>query len=164
MISPLNLLTIFRSYIECQPCNRQFSSDEALQSHLQHSSRHFWCDPCNRVFNSEDALESHLSTAKAHKWCYTCDPCNEVFDSGEALENHLLTAVAHTWCYTCNRGFISAGALESHMRNAVVHRYALANSPSLEEPSRAPQAAYCCSQCNMGFQESFQLRDVSVKL
>ena len=159
-----NPLTISRSYFECQPCDRQFATDEALQSHLEHSSRHFWCNPCNRVFNSEEALESHLSTAKAHRWCYTCSPCNQVFNSEEALESHLLTSEAHTWCYTCNRGFISAGALQSHMRNAVVHRYALANSMNLQVPSTAPKATHGCAECNISFKEPFQLREVSIKI
>ena len=191
MTSSANLLTLSRSFFECQPCDRQFATDEALQSHLQHSSRHFWCNPCNRLFNSEEALESHLSTAKAHKWCHTCSPCNLVFNSQEALESHLstseahtrcytcspcnllfnsevaleshlFTSEAHTWCYTCNRGFISAGALQSHMRNAVVHRYALANSMTPQQPSTAPQPTNCCDKCNISFKEPFQLREVSV--
>ena len=143
-----------RSLFECQPCDRKFTSDEALQSHLQHSSRHFWCNPCNRVFNSQQGLESHLSTSKAHKQCYTC-----------------------------NRGFISAGALQSHM-NTVLHRYALADStgtqipdtqkpytqkpnpkePNPQKPSTALQAPHFCTKCNISFKEPFQLREVSVQI
>ncbi|KAH7080796.1 zinc-binding domain-containing protein [Paraphoma chrysanthemicola] len=51
----------------CQPCQRNFSSDEALQQHKRESSAHkFDCTTCNRHFKNDQALTQHLQNAAVH--------------------------------------------------------------------------------------------------
>jgi hypothetical protein len=51
----------------CVPCDRVFSSHDALQRHKRDSSAHkFDCTTCDRHFNSDKALAQHYQNAAAH--------------------------------------------------------------------------------------------------
>lgn len=51
----------------CVPCDRDFSSDEALQQHKRDSSAHkFDCTTCDRHFSNDKALAQHYQNATVH--------------------------------------------------------------------------------------------------
>ncbi|CZT13841.1 uncharacterized protein RAG0_17333 [Rhynchosporium agropyri] len=47
----------------CDPCDRYFSSQQALQQHLDSPAHDFDCDECDRSFNSQQALQQHLNSS-----------------------------------------------------------------------------------------------------
>ncbi|KAK0113063.1 hypothetical protein ONS95_014769 [Cadophora gregata] len=70
----------------CVPCGRYFSSQQALQQHLDSPAHEFDCDDCDRSFKSQHALQQHLDSP-AH--CYNCGECGRSFKSQHALQQHL---------------------------------------------------------------------------
>jgi hypothetical protein len=51
----------------CVPCDRDFSSDEALQQHKRDSSAHkFDCATCDRHFSNDKARAQHYQNAAIH--------------------------------------------------------------------------------------------------
>lgn len=59
----------YSNMFECETCDRNFSSDEALQQHLRDSRAHavtLECETCDRTFNSDEALQQHLRDLPAH--------------------------------------------------------------------------------------------------
>lgn len=51
----------------CEPCHRDFTSDESLQQHKRDSAAHkFGCTTCDRRFKSDKALEQHYQNAAVH--------------------------------------------------------------------------------------------------
>ncbi|CAH0023061.1 unnamed protein product [Clonostachys rhizophaga] len=110
----------------CAPCDRSFSSDEALRQHLQTSWAHaqFDCDTCDRKFMTKDALGQHLKTSPVHLPSVhlppvDCKTCGRSFKSEEALQQHLQSpAHAPTFdCKSCNRSFRNDEALKQHMKS-----------------------------------------------
>lgn len=65
----------------CVPCDRYFSSHQALQQHLDSPAHEFDCDECDKSFQSQHALQQHLDSPahipKARK-CYPGIPRSEV--------------------------------------------------------------------------------------
>ncbi|KAH6852782.1 zinc-binding domain-containing protein [Alternaria alternata] len=53
----------------CVPCNRTFSSGQALRQHEEDSPKHgpFDCKACNRSFSSQDALTQHRNDSPVHQ-------------------------------------------------------------------------------------------------
>ncbi|KAK7221888.1 hypothetical protein V2G26_009891 [Clonostachys chloroleuca] len=112
----------------CAPCDRSFSSDEALRQHLQTSRAHapFYCDTCDRKFMTKDALEQHLKTSPvhlpsvdSHDPTFLCKNCDRSFKSDEALQQHMQSpAHAPTFdCKICSRSFKSDEGLKQHMKS-----------------------------------------------
>jgi hypothetical protein len=71
----------------CEPCDRTFSSEEALQQHLQCSRIHTlsFCEECDRSFGSGEALQQHLRESSVHIPSFDCETCDRSFDSDGTL-------------------------------------------------------------------------------
>ncbi|KAJ5253215.1 hypothetical protein N7489_003625 [Penicillium chrysogenum] len=111
----------------CEPCNRSFGSQDALDPHLGDSPAHapsYDCEPCNRSFGSQAALDQHLGDSPAHALSYDCEPCNRSFGSQDALDRHLGDSPVHALsydCEPCNRSFGSQDALDRHLYDSPAH-------------------------------------------
>lgn len=134
----------------CAPCDRSFSSDEALRQHLQTSRAHaqFECNTCDRKFMTKVALEQHLKTSpihlpSVHLPSVDCKTCGRSFKSDEALQQHMQSpAHAPTFdCKICSRSFKSDEALTQHMKS-------LAHDSTLN-----------CQTCDRKFQSKEALED-----
>jgi hypothetical protein len=82
------------------------------------------CDPCERSFGSQEALDQHLRDSPAHAPSYECELCNRSLSSQEALNEHLQDSPAHAPSYECelyDRSFSSQEALDQHLRDSPVH-------------------------------------------
>ncbi len=82
----------------CEPCDRSFGSQDALNQHLRDSPAHALscnCGPCDRSFGSQDALNQHLRDSPAHTPSYDCGPCSRSFGSQDALNQHLRDSPLH---------------------------------------------------------------------
>ncbi|WPG98890.1 Hypothetical protein R9X50_00169000 [Acrodontium crateriforme] len=55
----------------------------------------FHCNPCDRVFTSERALNQHLNDSPAHAQTVECNPCDRTFVSEDALNQHLRDSPLH---------------------------------------------------------------------
>ncbi|KAI5077332.1 hypothetical protein GOP47_0007156 [Adiantum capillus-veneris] len=123
----------------CDKCERSFVSEQALQAHLTHSSRHGqYCDKCERHFVSQQALQAHLTHSSHHHYIGDedfsyCAKCERSFVSKQALQAHLTHSSRHNnkdlrhhcaskrhrapfiSCLRCKAGFVSASALTKHI-------------------------------------------------
>ncbi|KAI0440643.1 zinc-binding domain-containing protein [Xylaria telfairii] len=168
--------------LRCLPCNRSFSSKEALRQHLRSSPAHeFRCDICGKRCNSEEALKQHKQNAPSHTPLLKCDICSKSFRSDEALKQHVRNAPAHAPqprpCDVCNRSFSSDEALKQHMRDAPAHNALpkcticdrfFGSSEALQQhigdsPAHAP--SFQCNLCDKSFksEEALQQHTQSAK-
>lgn len=105
----------------CVPCNRSFTSREALLQHKRNAPAHaatFHCGDCNRSFRSQDALDQHRRST-AHAATFACAHCERSFGSQDALDQHRRSST-HTATFTCGdcgRSFGSENALVQHRRS-----------------------------------------------
>jgi stress-induced morphogen len=109
----------------CQPCDRYFDSERALQQHTDNSNAHAYsssssesddnyeCDTCTRSFATQRAVEQHMDAVGHHAPQYECDVCTRKFASRAASESHM-NAVGHWqhYCQDCKRKFDNANALK----------------------------------------------------
>jgi len=85
----------------CQPCDRYFGGQRALQQHLNSPAHHiFECDECDRSFDSQQALNQHINSP-AHIPVYECDECDRSFSSQQSLDQHL-NSPAYAPVYECD--------------------------------------------------------------
>ena len=99
----------------CSRCDRYFSSNHALEQHLESSSRHHACDSCNRDFATEEALTDHWRDSSKHSYCKDCD---EHFEDDDELEGHWVESSSHFYCQECNEHFDDNEELEDHLDEA----------------------------------------------
>ncbi|VUC22459.1 unnamed protein product [Clonostachys rosea] len=157
----------------CTPCDRSFSSDEALQQHLQTSRVHalFDCNTCHRKFKTKDALEQHLKTSPIHLPSVNCEACGRSFKSDEALQQHLQSpAHAPSFdCESCDRSFKSDEALKQHMKSPVHDPLfpckncdrSFKSAEALKQHMKSPahDSTLNCQTCNRRFQSKGALED-----
>lgn len=151
----------------CYTCDRAFTSQGALNQHLNDSRAHastFDCDPCDRAFSSQKALDQHLNDSPAHIQTFECNPCDRTFVSEEALSQHLNDSPAHVQTFECNpcdRTFVSEEALNQHLRDSPLHQrlsdtplnFFFRSFPTFEyDPSLAPSISYKRLQQHMCWQ------------
>ncbi|KAI1367676.1 zinc-binding domain-containing protein [Xylaria arbuscula] len=167
---------------ECLPCNRTFSSKDALRQHQRSSPAHdFKCEICGKRCNSEEAREQHKKNAPSHAPQLKCNTCNKLFGSDEALKQHVRDAPAHgpqqATCDICNRSFGSDEALEQHVRDAPAHNASLkcaicnkffGSDEALQQhmrDSRVHVVSFQCDICDKSFkgEEALQQHTQSAK-
>lgn len=122
---------------ECDPCDRSFESQHALDQHLNSPAQHpsYECDPCDRSFGSQYGLDQHLNS-HVHHPSYECDQCDHNFWTAQALDDHRENAAGHRRikCIAvgCSRVFGSRSAMMRHWEggkccagiNSLVDRFA----------------------------------------
>lgn len=107
---------------DCDDCDRRFASLHALQQHLDSSIHAFKCDDCDRRFGSDEALQQHLNSPVHAFDCDDCDDCDRRFGSEEALQQHLNSSVHALDCNDCDRRFSSERALQQHL-DSPIHNF-----------------------------------------
>lgn len=172
--------------LRCLPCNRSFSTKEALRQHLRSSPAHdFRCEICGKRCSSEEALKQHKKNAPSHAPSNApllkCDICGKSFKSDEALKQHVRDAPAHASqlipCDICDRSFSSDEALKQHMRDAPAHNASLkcticdkffGSDEALQQHIRdspAHASSFQCDICDKSFksEEALQQHTQSAK-
>jgi hypothetical protein len=78
----------------CLQCDRSFSSQSALDQHLNSSihASEFICEDCDRSFGSQSALDQHLNSS-IHAPEFVCEDCDRSFSSQSALDQHLNSSI-----------------------------------------------------------------------
>ena len=74
--------------IECQECNKKFSSQERLNNHKSkvHSGAIFKCEHCPRTFTKLGEKNCHENN---HTRPFKCDQCDKTFGKNSTLQGHL---------------------------------------------------------------------------
>ncbi|KAG6811274.1 hypothetical protein H0H92_008268 [Tricholoma furcatifolium] len=101
----------------CDPCDRLFSTQSALDHHKRDSPNHHFCYPCGQEFNTWKGLKEHYVQSGAHAYCQYCD---EHFEDGDELVRH--KGVKHAWCRWCDKVLKNAYGLQQHYEKAEAHR------------------------------------------
>ncbi len=72
----------------CGPCNRDFSSTQALLQHRRMSKQHIYdCTRCQRSFGSHKARQQHLLDSAKHNVCIECNDKPD-FNTQDELDDH----------------------------------------------------------------------------
>ncbi|KIK18783.1 hypothetical protein PISMIDRAFT_175074 [Pisolithus microcarpus 441] len=144
--------------IVCDPCNKTFKSNEALQAHTaaKHPSGPN-CGVCQHKATSATALEAHVNEVHCCTVCrdgivrdvktlddhmvehthpFRCEICETIYRSEEERSVHFTSSDRHPLCTECQTGFVDAAALQSHVSS---------NHPSPRIPS--PRKELKCPQC-----------------
>ena len=146
----------------CTACSRQFSTQEALESDVMHSKRHFWCPRCNRHFASRDAHSEHLEKSQRD---WLCNYHSIDFSSNEALTGRYCDS--HNHCVRCARFFVSAAAREEHYQYSRSHWICNTHASDyttcqeLYQHYESDPSHFWCSLCSKVYETSAQLKDVS---
>ncbi|XP_037029901.1 zinc finger protein 2 homolog [Bradysia coprophila] len=141
----LNTTTINKpSSFECTECQKVFSKQESLASHMKmHKSdqKEYFCEFCPKSFTKMNKLTRHTkihSDEKAHK----CNICEKTFALGGQLIDHMnkhKNLKPHV-CPHCNKGFQQSCTLKDHIR---IH---------------TRDTPYLCSECGKAFNNGSNLR------
>ena len=101
---------------ECKFCKRRFRIGTGnLKRHMQ--KEHPSCKPCNRAFTSEEALQQHLNSSRHMEECKFCD---ERFATGTTeLSRHMTRS--HAYCNPCDRYFVNEAAFQQHSQDSARH-------------------------------------------
>ncbi|KAI9101260.1 hypothetical protein DFS34DRAFT_684356 [Phlyctochytrium arcticum] len=97
--------------LKCQPCQKQFISTSALDTHEKALHPPF-CKLCDCTFPNQKALREHIKTSPAHLSLIFCKLCDCFFPDRFALKEHITTSPAHVLqCRSCTKRCISTSAL-----------------------------------------------------
>ena len=113
-IEPPALLSLLRTstiYLMayCDRCERWFSSDRALEQHIEDSLAHgHWpCDDCNLDFGSFYARQEHYKQSRNHHYCWECV---RLFKFKESKMQHM--EAKHWYCRVHDRVSNSSAAMD----------------------------------------------------
>lgn len=108
----------------CGRCQRYFTSQNGLRSHLENSAahKHTYCKPCERDFTSYDSRRQHYVNNSAHEDTY-CARCDEDFEDSEDYDDHFASSDEHHYCAQCDRDFDDNEELTDHLLRSYSHHY-----------------------------------------
>ena len=105
----------------CRPCPicKQLSTKKNLRRHIRdvHERESFKCGSCNRCFSKEDKLNSHMKVAHNKKTNFKCKKCNFNFSSKHCLKDHIKhvhNKIKEHACAVCDRAFGNRFDLKIH--------------------------------------------------
>ncbi|KAF8545049.1 hypothetical protein BDD12DRAFT_771577 [Trichophaea hybrida] len=136
------------SHSHCEPCNRTFVSDTALQAHLENSPRHDYCESCERQFRSETAYEMHMASVVHKPVCEAldCRFCGKSFAAVSALAHHLESGGCGGGA---TREMVDMTVMAADTQGVVVARSRFLTSPTPHSLSTAliPAHPLACPLC-----------------
>ncbi|GAA6008684.1 hypothetical protein JCM11491_003399 [Sporobolomyces phaffii] len=113
---------LFFEHNWCKPCDRFFSSPNALHSHKANSGAHNMCLLCDSDFTSDAELTAHYRSAH-----YRCEACSSVFKSEVGRHEH--GRQKHLYCVEHRRAFLSPANYQAHF-NSKLHQPAQVACPT----------------------------------
>ncbi|KAH8655589.1 hypothetical protein BX600DRAFT_469927 [Xylariales sp. PMI_506] len=114
----------------CDPCDRWFQNEDALQRHLQHSKQHDYCLRCDRAFKCTYAKDQHIKDSARHNVCTFCSQHPD-FDTRNRLKKHV--EEEHNGCFECWLKFSNHESLVQH--DVDVHGFCKACAKFFKFPS-----------------------------
>ncbi|KAJ5719597.1 hypothetical protein N7493_007175 [Penicillium malachiteum] len=95
----------------CRICGMWLGNYDNARIHCATTKAHSWCEPCERVFVSENALENHQLDSDLHNICWICEPEKD-FDTERDLDHHLDNC--HYFCEICEDYYQTEDDLKDH--------------------------------------------------
>ena len=121
--TPSHNASYISTVYHCQKCNRNFSSNTALQHHIysKHedpATKKYPCRQCSKRFNTTASLARH---ERAHRglFAHTCMFCQKGFATRDHLQGHVSsnhTGERTFHCVTCGKNFLYKTHLNAHQR------------------------------------------------
>ena len=121
--TPSHNASYISTVYHCQKCNRNFSSNTALQHHIysKHedpASKIYPCSQCSKRFNTTASLTRH---ERAHRglFAHTCMFCQKGFATRDHLQGHVSsnhTGERTFHCNECGKNFLYKTHLNAHLR------------------------------------------------
>ncbi len=109
--------------IECEQCNKQFSSRRAHQRHLvmmhkENDKSNFVCPQCSQCFSQQCNLTSHINTIHSKVKNYKCtyENCTRAFTKKANLDAHISRHKGEIFtCYLCDKELKTKEGLKKHL-------------------------------------------------
>lgn len=159
--------------IQCQLCNKVFSTKTAFQAHHRTHTKEtedpYRCNICSKTFAVPARLTRHYRTHTGEK-PFRCEFCNKSFSVKENLSVHrrIHTKERPYKCDVCSRAFEHSGKLHRHMRihtGERPHKCTICSKTFIQSGqlvihmrTHTGEKPYVCSVCQKGFTCSKQLK------
>ncbi|XP_018335125.1 zinc finger protein 771-like [Agrilus planipennis] len=159
--------------VQCQICDKVFSSKVALQTHQRTHSKEtedpYRCNMCSKTFAVPARLTRHYRTHTGEK-PFKCEFCNKSFSVKENLSVHrrIHTKERPYKCDVCSRAFEHSGKLHRHMRihtGERPHKCTICSKTFIQSGqlvihmrTHTGEKPYVCTVCQKGFTCSKQLK------
>ncbi|KAH9500214.1 hypothetical protein Btru_077488 [Bulinus truncatus] len=103
--------------LECEICQKKFSSEKRLENHSRVHEGTYICGICKKAFGTVAKLKIHL---RFHGRMFHCDTCDKSFYDDKELQDHI--QMQHVMernypCKICNERFLTANDLKEHVNH-----------------------------------------------
>lgn len=158
--------------IKCQLCNKTFSTERHLQTHLNsHSELQFPCEYCGKIYPSLYRLKRHIKRAHIPN---VCDDCGAIFYDRAMYTRHRKqhNEDKPAQCTFCGKNFDKQKNLSEHIRlqhkeDGNVHKCDLCekcfiNASLLKNHIKTHDKCFKCKFCPKLFSSRYNLETHSV--
>lgn len=108
----------FKKKLECEICNKQFSSNNYLEKHKQCHTKVFsyYCEYCGKGFAVLQTLQNHL-VLHSNSSRFQCELCGKRFIQKHNLTDHIKKHKGEYRykCGVCQKGFIRRSVFKTHI-------------------------------------------------
>ena len=104
-----------KQFFPCSKCKNRYTSQEALDHHLDTASHSFSCGHCDKEFSAERQLRKHISVTHA-EGAFECEVCQKKMKNEHYLKSHMLihTGELPFECKECGAKFNRNDKLKRH--------------------------------------------------
>ena len=104
-----------KQFFPCSKCKNRYTSQEALDHHMDTASHSFSCGHCDKEFSSERQLRKHISVTHA-EGAFECEVCQKKMKNEHYLKSHMLihTGELPFECKDCGAKFNRNDKLKRH--------------------------------------------------
>lgn len=139
-----------RNFI-CEVCDAGFITRTSLTNHAKiHETGTFSCKFCDKVFSTLSRKKSHEKYVHGGVMLNKCGHCNESFKDYHKKIKHMMdvhgVAPITLKCHACDRTFTNQKVYRNHTKR-----------------DHLMERRYKCTQCEMKFYTSNELKDHSIK-